>query len=119
MRINGQWPTRQSLQPFKPPQWRHDLNQTASTKTGAIHTADHPSDPVVRLSELEFGRPVTIGENVWIGAGALILPGVSIGDDTLIGAGSVVTRDVGKGVTVYGNPARPHQKVVQSAPMQK
>ena len=84
-----------------------------------ILTADHPRDPAVRRSGLEFGRPVTIGENVWIGAGALILPGVSIGDDTLIGAGSVVTRDVGKGVTVYGNPARPHQKVVQSAPMQE
>jgi maltose O-acetyltransferase len=53
---------------------------------------------------------VHIGENVWIGAGALILPGVTIGDDALIGAGSVVTRDVAAGVTVFGNPARTKPK---------
>jgi len=55
---------------------------------------------------LEFGRPVLIGRNVWIGAGAIILPGVSIGDDALIGAGSVVTRDVPAAATAFGNPAR-------------
>ncbi|MET0654320.1 MAG: sugar O-acetyltransferase, partial [Pseudoxanthomonas sp.] len=71
-----------------------------------ILTADHPRDPAARRSGLEFGRPVRIGENVWIGAGALILPGVTIGDDALIGAGSVVTRDVAAGATVFGNPAR-------------
>ncbi|TBU96929.1 sugar O-acetyltransferase [Phytopseudomonas dryadis] len=71
-----------------------------------ILSADHPRDPAVRESGLEFGRPVTIGRNVWIGAGALILPGVSIGDDALIGAGSVVTRDVPAGATAFGNPAR-------------
>ena len=71
-----------------------------------ILTADHPRDAETRRSGLEFGRPVHIGENVWIGAGALILPGVSIGDDALIGAGSVVTRDVAAGATVFGNPAR-------------
>ncbi len=71
-----------------------------------ILTADHPRDPVLRAQMLEFGRPVSIGANVWIGAGALILPGVRIGDDALIGAGSVVTRDVPPGCTVYGNPAR-------------
>src|ERR1700760_3209690 len=71
-----------------------------------ILAADHPRDAAGRASGLEFGRPVHIGRNVWIGAGAIILPGVSIGDDALIGAGSVVTRDVPVGATPFGNPAR-------------
>jgi maltose O-acetyltransferase len=71
-----------------------------------ILAADHPREPALRAQGLEFGRPVRIGRNVWIGAGALILPGVTVGDDALIGAGSVVTRDVPPGVTVVGNPAR-------------
>ncbi|CCG41994.1 Nodulation protein L [Magnetospirillum molischianum DSM 120] len=71
-----------------------------------ILTADHPRDAATRASGLEFGRPIHIGRNVWIGGGALLLPGVSIGDDALIGAGSVVTRDVAAGATVFGNPAR-------------
>jgi maltose O-acetyltransferase len=74
-----------------------------------IYTADHPRDPAVRKTGAEFGRPVSIGRNVWIGGGAIILPGVSIGDDAVVGAGSVVTRDVPQGVTVFGNPAR-HKK---------
>lgn len=72
-----------------------------------ILTADHPRDPAQRARMLEFGRPVGIGANVWIGGGALILPGVTIGDDAIVGAGSVVTRDVPAGATVMGNPARP------------
>lgn len=67
-----------------------------------IYAADHPRDPKTRRSGLEFGKPVTIGRNVWIGGGALVLPGVTIGDDAVIGAGSVVTRDVGAGRTVIG-----------------
>ena len=70
-----------------------------------IYTADHPRDPEVRRSGLEKGVPVTIGKNVWIGGGAIILPGVTIGDDAIVGAGSVVTRDVPAGATVVGNPA--------------
>ncbi|OAN58377.1 sugar O-acetyltransferase [Sphingomonas sp. TDK1] len=72
-----------------------------------ILTADHPRDPVLRARGLEYGRPIRIGANVWIGGGALILPGVTIGEDAIIGAGSVVTRDVPPGITVMGNPARP------------
>src|SRR5215470_7267574 len=71
-----------------------------------ILTADHPRDPAERLSGLEFGRPIAIGRNVWIGGAAVILPGVTIGDDAVIGAGAVVTRDVPSGMTVVGNPAR-------------
>lgn len=71
-----------------------------------ILAADHPRDPATRAAGLEFGRPVRIGRNVWIGGGAIILPGVTVGDDALIGAGSVVTRDVPASATVVGNPAR-------------
>ena len=71
-----------------------------------IYSADHPRDPAQRFAGLEFGRPVQIGRNVWIGGGAIILPGITIGDDAVIGAGSVVTRSVEEGATVVGNPAR-------------
>ncbi|KQN31401.1 maltose acetyltransferase [Sphingomonas sp. Leaf34] len=71
-----------------------------------ILTADHPRDPAERARMLEFGRPVSIGRNVWIGGAALILPGITIGDNAIVGAGSVVTRDVPNGATVAGNPAR-------------
>lgn len=72
-----------------------------------ILAADHPRDPDLRREKLEFGRPVVIGANVWIGGRAIILPGITIGDDAIIGAGSVVTRNVSSGMVVAVNPARP------------
>jgi maltose O-acetyltransferase len=71
-----------------------------------ILTADHPRDSAQRRAGLEFGRPVSIGANVWVGGAAVILPGVTVGDDAIVGAGAIVTRDVPSGATVVGNPAR-------------
>ncbi|MDD7969829.1 sugar O-acetyltransferase [Roseinatronobacter sp. HJB301] len=71
-----------------------------------ILTADHPRDAATRARGDEWGRPITVGADVWIGGGAIILPGVTIGDGAVIGAGAVVTRDVAAGATVVGNPAR-------------
>ncbi len=71
-----------------------------------IYAADHPRDREARLSGRENGKPVTVGKNVWIGGGAILLPGITVGDDAIIGAGAVVTRDVPSGATVVGNPAR-------------
>jgi maltose O-acetyltransferase len=71
-----------------------------------IYAADHPRDAETRRAGLEFGRPVRIGSDVWIGGGAILVPGVTVGNGAVIGAGSVVTRDVAPGVTVAGNPAR-------------
>jgi len=70
-----------------------------------ILTATHPLDAELRRTR-ELGKPVDIGSDVWVGAGALILPGVRIGSRTVIGAGSVVTRDVPDGVLAVGNPCR-------------
>jgi maltose O-acetyltransferase len=68
--------------------------------------ADHPRDPELRRQGLESAAPVAVGANVWIGAGAILCPGVSVGDDSIVGAGSVVTRDVPAGVVAAGNPCR-------------
>jgi maltose O-acetyltransferase len=70
-----------------------------------ILAAMHPMDAALRRRQ-EYGRPVTIGDDVWLGAGALVLPGVTIGSRTVIGAGSVVTRDVPADVLAVGNPCR-------------
>jgi maltose O-acetyltransferase len=63
-------------------------------------------EPGPRRDKLEAARPITIGDNVWLGGGVIVLPGVSIGDDSVIGAGSVVTKDVPAGVVAVGSPAR-------------
>lgn len=71
-----------------------------------IYTATHPIDPVERVNGAEYGKAVTIGDNVWIGGKAIINPGVTIGDNVVVAAGSIVTKDVPDNVVVGGNPAK-------------
>ena len=71
-----------------------------------VATAGHPIDPELRRKVAQFNVPVRIGSNVWIGAGAILLPGVTIGENSVIGAGSVVTHDIPPNVVAVGNPCR-------------
>ncbi len=71
-----------------------------------VATAGHPIDPELRSKAYQFNMPVHIGKNCWIGAGAVIVPGVTIGDNTVIGAGSVVTKDIPSNVVAVGNPCK-------------
>lgn len=71
-----------------------------------IYTAAHPVDPVERNSGLEFGKPVSIGDNVWIGGRAIINPGVTLGDNVVVASGAVVTKSFGDNVVIGGNPAK-------------
>lgn len=76
-----------------------------------IYTAAHPIDPLERLSGKEYARTITIGNNVWVGGGTIICPGVKIGDNVTIGAGSVVTKDIPDNVVAAGNPCRVIKKI--------
>ncbi len=71
-----------------------------------LYTATHPTDPVIRRSGLELALPITIADNVWLGGGSIVCPGVTIGENTVVGAGAVVTRDLPANVVAAGNPAR-------------
>ncbi len=76
-----------------------------------IVTATHPIDPEPRRLGWELAGPITIGDNVWLGAGAIVCPGVTIGRDTVVGAGAVVTRDLPSGVVASGVPAKAHRSI--------
>ncbi|MXV49930.1 sugar O-acetyltransferase [Pedobacter sp. HMF7647] len=76
-----------------------------------IYTATHPLDHQERASGLEYAKPITIGEDVWVGGGAIICPGVTIGNRTVIGAGSVVTKDIPDDVFAAGNPCKVIRKL--------
>lgn len=71
-----------------------------------IATAGHPIDPTLRSKGMQYNLPVRIGRNCWLGAGVIVMPGITIGDNSVIGAGSVVTRDLPSGVIAVGNPCR-------------
>ena len=81
-----------------------------------FYTAGHPLDVERRNKGLEYAYPITVGDNVWIGAGVSVLPGVSIGANTVIGAGSVVTRDIPAGVLACGNPCRVVRPIAERLP---
>ena len=80
----------------------------------AIYTAGHPVYPSTRNSAFEYGKAVTIGDNVWIDGNAVICPGVHIGDSTVIGAGSVVTKDIPDWCIAAGNPCRVLRKITEA-----
>lgn len=83
-----------------------------------FYTAGHPFDIEQRNKGLEYAYPITIGNNVWIGAGVQIMPRVSIGSNTVIGAGSVVTKDIPSGVIAVGNPCKVMRKITEEDKMQ-
>jgi galactoside O-acetyltransferase len=79
-----------------------------------VATAAHPIDPGFRMPVTQYNKPVHIGKNCWIGAGAIILPGITIGDNTVIGAGSVVTKDIPANVVALGNPCKVLREINES-----
>ena len=80
----------------------------------AIYTAGHPIHPDSRNSTYEYGKAITIGDNVWIGGNTVICPGVTIGDNVVIGAGSVVTRDIPAWTVAAGNPCRVIRQITEA-----
>ena len=79
-----------------------------------IATGGHPIFPKLRERFFQYNAPVHIGRNCWIGAGAIIVPGITIGDNTVIGAGSVVTKDIPANVVAVGNPSRVLREIGES-----
>lgn len=71
-----------------------------------VATANHPIAPELREKQLQYNKDIHIGNNVWIGSGVIIVPGITIGNNSVIGAGSIVTKDIPANVVAYGNPCR-------------
>ena len=90
----------------------HDRSVVASIT--AIYTAGHPIYPDTRNSAFEYGKEVTIGDNVWLGGNTVVCPGVHIGDNVVIGAGSVVTKDIPAWSIAAGNPCRVIRKITEA-----
>lgn len=72
----------------------------------SLYTAGHPIDAVIRNEHYEYGKPITIGNNVWVGGNVVFNPGVTIGDNVVIGSGSIVTKDIPSNVIAVGNPCK-------------
>ena len=79
-------------------------------------TPTHPVEPAARRAKWESANPITIGDNVWLGGGAIVLPGVTIAENTVVGAGAVVTRDLAANVVAVGNPARVVRTLAEPEP---
>ena len=79
-----------------------------------IATAGHPIDPELRSRGLQYNMPVRIGKNCWLGAGVIVMPGVTIGDNVVIGAGSIVTKDIPSNVVAVGNPCRVLREITEN-----
>ena len=79
-----------------------------------FYTAGHPENVKQRNEGIEYAYPITVGNNVWIGAQVVVLPGVTIGDNSIIGAGSVVTKDIPANVIAVGNPCKVIRKVIDA-----
>lgn len=82
-----------------------------------LYTATHPLHPVKRNSGLEYAKPIKIGDNVWLGGGVIVTPGVTLGNNVVVGAGSVVTKSFPDNVVIAGNPAR-IIKTVEEEPLE-
>jgi len=83
-----------------------------------FYTAGHPLDAEQRNTWMEFSYPITVGNNVWIGGGVQVMPGVTIGNNTVIGGGSVVTKDIPSGVMAAGNPCRVLREITEADKME-
>ena len=76
-----------------------------------LATANHPVRPDIRRKAAQYNLSIHIGNNVWLGAGVIVVPGVNIGDNTVVGAGSIVTKDLPADCVAFGNPCRVHRKI--------